>query len=75
MSLSSWISLGVFGLGHDIPMVCTQVRDSDDLASPLCGHIREGDWLVDWSVNRCVAHRTLVPFCTYLRIHSLIACG
>jgi hypothetical protein len=28
------------------------VRDADDLASPLCAHVREGDWLIDWAVNR-----------------------
>ncbi|XP_028968045.1 glycogen debranching enzyme-like [Galendromus occidentalis] len=42
------------------------IRPRNDLGHPLCSNIREGDWLIDYMVNRLRPHKSCNEFASLL---------
>lgn len=36
--------------------ILNKIRASNDLGHPLCDNLRRGDWLLDYTANRLLAH-------------------
>ncbi|CAL8398012.1 unnamed protein product [Arctogadus glacialis] len=53
-NVPSWVPLKYGGL-QGIVSVMADVRPKNDLGHPLCDHLRQGDWLMDYVANRLLA--------------------
>lgn len=53
--IPNWRSILYCGLMGIIP-VMDDIRASNDLGHPLCGNIRAGDWLADYTIGRLLLH-------------------
>lgn len=65
-NIPGWGLIPYCGL-QGILSILSKIRPKNDLGHPLCHNIREGDWLVDYSVNRLLRHEETKPFGLWLQ--------